>query len=398
MTVRSIALGLMQTLPAKTGRYGWLTAILWLVFLAPAYALDLRVMIQENSGQVNIGSSSNALVRDESGKVVGELASMNGFTAQPTDRGVALDRWKSSTLSIEPKDRNAVVWIGDKWYRGKAVITRAGSGLTAVNHVDMDQYLWSVLGGEMNGNWPQEALKAQAVAARSYALFRREKGANVLYDVGNTTLWQVYRGVQDESGGTQKAVNDTTRQVVIIKGTKRIIEAVFHSSSGGHTENSEDVWSSRVSYLRAVQDYDEGAPVYRWNKTFTRSDLSSRISGVGLIKSILPDEKSRTQGERYLRWNVEGDGGKRSISAEDLQGALDLKSSKVLSILPEPTKTASTKPMSADVSFNVTGGGFGHGLGMSQYGAYNMASKLRWNHQQILMHFYSGTQIGLIDQ
>jgi stage II sporulation protein D len=121
-----------------------------------------------------------------------------------------------------------------------------------------------------------------------------------------------------------------------------------------------------------------------------------RISGVGLIKTILPDEKSRTQGERYLRWTVEGEKGKRSISAEDLQGALDLKSSKILAIAPEPTKTASTKPMSADVTFNVQGGGFGHGLGMSQYGAYNLASKYNWNYQQILLHYYSGTQIGQI--
>jgi stage II sporulation protein D len=396
MTVRSIALGLMQTLPRHAGRYGWLTAILWLVFLAPAYALDLRVMIQENQRQVNIGSSSNALVRDDAGKVLGELASMNGFTAEATERGVALDRWKSSTISIEPKDKNAVVWIGDRWYRGRAVITRAGSGLTAVNHVDIDQYLWSVLGGEMNGNWPQEALKAQAVAARSYALFRREKGANILYDVGNTTLWQVYRGVQDESGGTQQAVNATTQQVVIVKGTTKVIEAVFHSSSGGHTDNSEDVWSSRVSYLRAVKDYDDGAPVFRWNKTFTRSELSNRISGVGLIKAVLPDEKSRTQGERYLRWTVEGEKGRRTISAEDLQDALDLKSSKILAIAPEPTKTASTRPMAADVTFNVQGGGFGHGLGMSQYGAYNLAAKYKWNYQQILLHYYTGTQIGQI--
>lgn len=398
MTVRSIALGLIQVLPRTAGRYGWLTAILWLVCLAPAYALDLRVMIQENQGQVNIGSSSNAVVLDGSGKVLGELAGMNGFTAQATGNGVALDRWKSSSITVQPKDKDAVVWIGDRWYRGRAVITRAGSGLTAVNHVDLDQYLWSVLGGEMNGNWPQEALKAQAVAARSYALFRREKGANVLYDVGNTTLWQVYRGVQDESGGTQMAVNATSRQVVIVKGTLRPIEAVFHSSSGGHTDNSEDVWMSRVSYLRAVKDYDDGAPVFRWNKTFTRSELSNRISGVGTIKSIAPDPKSLTAGERYLRWTVTGDTGKKTIAADDLQDALDLKSSKIFAITPEPTKTASAKPTSADVTFSVQGGGFGHGLGMSQYGAYNLASKYKWNYQQILLHYYTGTQIGQINQ
>jgi stage II sporulation protein D len=147
-----------------------------------------------------------------------------------------------------------------------------------------------------------------------------------------------------------------------------------------------------------VPDYDEGAPVYRWNKTFTRSQLSDRITGVGLIKSITPDPKSQTAGQRYLIWNIEGEQGKKRLKADDLQEALDLKSSKVLAITQVPTKTASTKPTSTDVTFNVEGGGFGHGLGLSQYGAYNLASKLNWKYDQILLHFYTGTQIGQIAQ
>jgi stage II sporulation protein D len=93
----------------------------------------------------------------------------------------------------------------------------------------------------MSANWPQEALKAQAVAARSYALYKRSTSGNSVYDVGDTTTWQVYKGLETEAPGTQSAVNATAGQVMTYGG--KIILAVFHSSSGGHTENVEDIWT-----------------------------------------------------------------------------------------------------------------------------------------------------------
>lgn len=155
---------LLSKLKFTTGRGWWLTALIWIVTIAPASAaLDLRVLIKQGVGQVNVGSSTNAAIKDSSGRSLGVIQGMNGFAAQASGGGVAINNWRSGGLWIEPTG-DGVVWIGDRWYRGRAYLAPAKQGLTVVNYVDLEQYLYSVLGGEMNGNWPQEALKAQAVS------------------------------------------------------------------------------------------------------------------------------------------------------------------------------------------------------------------------------------------
>jgi stage II sporulation protein D len=391
MTPRSL-IALLRPLLKLAGQHGWLTGLLWILLIAPAKAaVELRVAIEENTPAVNIGSSVNAVVRDAAGKAVGEIKGMNSFVAKRSSAGVTLDRWQSPILTVEPKQENGVVWIGDRWYRGRAVLVPTGQGLTAVNYVDIERYLYSVLGGEMNGNWPQEALKAQAVAARTYALYQRERTRSGVFDVGDTTRWQVYRGVQDESSGTQMAVNATEGQVLTYQG--RLIEAVFHSSAGGYTDNSEEIWSEARPYLRAVPDFDQGAPVYQWRKTFTPAQLSSLIPGIGEIRAFEPQQV--TTGGRVKRMLVKGSQGTQTIEGDRMRDLLDLRSTK-FAVKPIYGKLASKNaPQAVPASFEVDGNGFGHGLGLSQYGAYNLAKEGK-NYQTIVLHYFSSTQLSRI--
>jgi stage II sporulation protein D len=360
---------------------------------ALAASLELRVAIEENVPQVRIGSSVNATITDAStNQPLGEIQGMNGFTATPGGRGIALDRYSASSIAITPKDPNGVVWIGDRWYRGRTIIRPSSSGLTAINHVDLEHYLYSVLGGEMNGNWPQEALKAQAVAARSYALYRRNRDGNSSFDLCDTARCQVYRGVQDESTGTQTAVNGTAGQVLTHNGT--IIEALFHSSSGGHTENVEDVWSTRVPYLRAVPDYDQAAPVYSWTKTISSTELGN-IVGLGPIKNVIPIG-SPTAGGSYRKLQfISTSGTSKAVTTENLRDTLNLRSAKIKIIGQFSNTKANTKTQNPD-TFIIQGNGFGHGLGMSQYGAKGMAEQ-GVNYQQIVLHFFQNTKLAKID-
>lgn len=391
MIARLLLSFLLSQLKFAAGRNWWLTALIWFAMLSPACALDLRVAIQQNIKQINIGSSTKAVIRDESNRPLGEIQGMNGFTAQTTNGGVALDRWNGRALSVEPTG-GGVVWIGDRWYRGRVMLVPTGQGLTAVNYVDLEQYLYSVLGSEMNGNWPQEALKAQAVAARSYALYQRQRSASGVFDVGDTDTWQVYTGVDRESIGTQMAVNATAGQVLTYGG--QIINAVFHSSSGGCIDNVEEVWTQPLPYLRAKKDYDQGAPVFQWSKTFSRDQLSRRITGVGEIQSIEP-ERATSMCRRVISMRVKGDKGTRSVSGDTLRDALDLRST-LFSIVPQVDRAAKSNQPTA-MSFVVTGGGFGHGLGLSQYGAYNLALQQGWNYQQIVLYYYDKTTLAKIE-
>jgi stage II sporulation protein D len=160
----------------------------------------------------------------------------------------------------------------------------------------------------------------------------------------------------------------------------KVILAVFHSSSGGHTENVEDVWKQPLPYLRGVADYDQGAPVYEWTKDFSRSQLSRLISGVGNVISMTP-ERTTPQG-RVITMIVKGDRSTRRISGNDLRSALGLKSTL---FVVNPTSDG----------FQVNGRGFGHGLGLSQWGAHNLAAQ-GVNYQRILDHYYQNASLARI--
>jgi stage II sporulation protein D len=359
---------------------------------APAQAaLELRVAIEDDIPQVQIGTSTAAVLRDDAGKVVGQISPLQGAIAQSSQGQVQLGTAKATALWVEPS-ANGLVWIGDgtngRWFRGKARLVPSPKGLIAVNYVDMESYLYSVVASEMPPSWPLESLKAQAVAARSYVLKQRDRTANTVYDVGDDTRWQVYKGVEAETNTTQAAVKATSGQVMTYQGG--IIEAVFHSSSGGHTENSEDVWSQKVPYLRAVADYDQSAPVYSWNEVFSNDTLGQKL-GVGRIKTLSVVESS-PQG-RVRRIKVEGESDQRVMTGEQLRIALNLRSS-LFKITPQKEADAAGKSL-APQTFQIEGRGFGHGLGLSQYGAQALATK-GWTYGQILTHYYQGASLSRI--
>ncbi|QIR40950.1 SpoIID/LytB domain-containing protein [Tolypothrix sp. PCC 7910] len=361
------------------GRHWWVTLLLWVALVAPAQAsVILRVAIERDVNQVKVGSSTPATVKDSTGRTLGELPAMNSFYAQAVPGGVALDKWQAGLFWIEPTGKG-YVYIGDRWYRGRTLVVATEKGLSAVNWVDMEEYLYSVIGGEMDAQWPQEALKAQAIAARTYALYERERqrNRNPIYDLGDTPdRWQIYKGVSSETPTTYAAVDGTAGQVLTYQN--QIILSVFHACSGGHTENVEDVWGSKEPYLRAVQDYDQNISECNWVKTFSPTEISSRISGVGNVKDVITEAFSPFQSVKVLK--IIGDKGTKVLQGEDVRTALRLKS----------TRFRVTR--GADGSFILQGLGYGHALGMSQWGAYNLARRGA-NHLQILGHYYQGVAL-----
>ncbi len=366
----------------------WLGVLVFLLVAAPAQALDMRVAVEENASQVQVGASTTAIIKNTSGQVLGRLQAMTGNNAQVQRGQVTLGPWNGSQVWVEPSG-DGLIWIGDRWYRGKVLLTPKGQGLTAVNYVDVEEYLYSVVASEMPPSWPQEALKSQAVAARSYALKKRDTKTGSLFDVSDTTASQVYKGAAAETDSTRTAVKSTAGQILTYSG--QVIEAVFHSSSGGHTENSEDVWSSPLPYLRGVPDYDQEAPVFSWSKQFTGQQLTSKIasylgsevSGIGNIVAIAPAVTSPTGRLKTVR--IQGEQGSRTVSATKVRQALDLRST-LFSVVPQGGTKAS------NTTFVFQGRGFGHGIGMSQYGALGMA-KQGQSYQQILGYYYQNTAL-----
>ncbi|BAY24396.1 SpoIID/LytB domain-containing protein [Calothrix sp. NIES-2100] len=359
------------------GRHWWLGILLWIALVAPAQAsVILRIAIERNVNQVKVGSSTTATVKDGTGRTLGQLPAMSSFYAQAVGGGVALDKWQSGLFWIEPTGKG-FVYIGDRWFRGRTLVVPTEKGLTAVNWVDTEEYLYSVIGGEMDAQWPQEALKAQAIAARTYALYERERQrSNPIYDLGDSPdRWQIYKGVSSETPTTYAAVDATAGQVLTYQN--KIILSVFHACSGGHTENVEDVWGSKEPYLRAVQDYDQNIKECNWVKTFSSGEISS-ISGVGNVTDMIVEARSPFQSVKVLK--IIGDRGTKTLQGEEVRTALRLKSTRF------------NVSKGADGSFILQGLGYGHAIGMSQWGAYNLARRGA-NHLQILGHYYQGVAL-----
>ncbi|WAS04711.1 SpoIID/LytB domain-containing protein [Gloeomargaritales cyanobacterium VI4D9] len=352
-----------------------------------ASATELRVGIQQGAQTVRVGASGNAVVTDGSGRTLGTLPPMLGFVAQVQGGQVVLHTFRGRDLWVRPTD-NSFVFISDDWYRGRLRLVARPDGLLAVNHVPLEEYLYSVVGSEMYPFWPLEALKAQAVAARSFVLFRLRRPADPDFDVGRTVTWQAYKGYSRESDSTREAVTATTGQVVTYRG--QIIEAVYHAASGGHTENVEDIWSAPRPYLRGVPDFDQEAPVYSWQKTFTQAELSRLLPGVGQVTSLTP-VRTTPQG-RVVEMRVTGTAGTKTFTGAELRRLLDLRST-LFQVTPTRGDIASTNPVDTpNGGFEFQGRGFGHGLGMSQWGAFGLAQR-GYNYQQILQYYYQGTEI-----
>lgn len=363
----------------------WLgSCVLWMILVLPAQAaVEMRVAISQGEEAISIGSSTAGIIRDGNGQALYQLPELQGITIEGdigevdlTNGGETLA--ESSAFWLEPAD-NGYVWIGDRWYRGRVMVTLADGELTAINYVDLEDYLYSVVGSEMPTSWPQAALQSQAVAARSYALYKRARTRNPFYDVDATTTYQAYKGLEQEHANTIAAVDSTENQVVTHNG--EVIEAIFHSSSGGFTENAGEVWSNDVPYLQGVEDFDQNAPVFSWEKTFTLSEFSEKIGDIGEVNTIGTPELT-TRG-RVASITITGEDGEEVLRGRDVRAALGLRSTRFTIEIDGENVT-------------VSGFGFGHGVGMSQWGARNLAEQ-GWRFEDILQHYYQSTVVAQIE-
>lgn len=341
---------------------------------------------------------------------------------------------KSIVLSVQAIDENGRVEVNNKAYRGKILIKKMDNGMTVINDLPLEQYLYSVVPEEMPSSWPIEALKAQAVAARSYAIYSMNRHEAEGYDVCALTHCQVYGGSNVENEIAAKAV-DATRGQVLLYDHKPIF-AAFHASSGGSTGNSEDVWGTFIPYLRSVTDYDQNSPDYHWMVQFTPADLSQLLSqygyNIGTLQSITLSDFNSGQSDRSVGGAVKevvfsGSQNTVELTGSKVRSILGLKSTKfaigVFVPLPKKIDVAIARNSGYNKSIDVNlpdyqvpkmmtgsknihlitdsneeiikveGYGSGHRVGMSQWGAKALAEQ-GYDYQSILYTYYTEVSIG----
>ena len=280
------------------------------------------------------------------------------------------------------------IWVGQKRYSGILNLLVLESEILVINILGIEKYLSSVVGSEMPAKWPLEALKAQAIASRTYAL--KQKG-NPIYDIDSTQKNQVYNGLESRTYKTARAVRSTRSLVLTYKN--KLINALFHSSSGGMTENSQDVWKNEYPYLSSVRDFDRNNPKLQWKKKFSSGELQKLFPEIGGIKKI--EILNITNTGRVKNVKISGKYGSDQISGVDIRKRMNLKSTFMRFKFIEDKKYISDNDNSNNPIENtliVFGQGSGHGVGMSQWGARYMASKGQ-KAERILKHFYKGVGI-----
>ncbi|MBI4054703.1 MAG: SpoIID/LytB domain-containing protein [Elusimicrobia bacterium] len=331
---------------------------------------------------------------------------------------------RSTFILEEVRYGQGFPWTGrsDREYRGNLELFWRGGGFYLVNLVSLEEYLYSVLPSEMEESFPMEALKSQAVLARTQALYRKKSlqpHRKHGYDLCDDQHCQVYRGVRKESRRTSRAVEETWGEVLGYEG--KLVHGVYHSTCGGMTHPSEQVWRARVPYLKGVLDGDpselkppEGAwemnqwikypppafcglrryvhpSKFRWLRVIPKQELErnlDRAYRTGRLLGLRVLERASSGHLRMLL--VQGSRRSVTIGKEHLMrrhlGLGPLRSS-VVSI--EARLDGQGEPS----EFFVYGAGWGHGVGLCQSGAAGRAHLGRATHEQILKAYFPGTQL-----
>ena len=215
--------------------------------------------------------------------------------------------------------------LSDRSYRGFIEFGRyTGENITAVNVVGLEEYLYSVVPSEMPASYGEEALKAQAVAARSYTMTRLHAHASAGYELCDNTHCQMYKGYGGESAKTNNAVDSTKGIMAYYDGSP--INAVFHASSGGHTDNAENVWVNEIPYLKGVPEFNE-IDMNTWSREFTSGDIESIVSAngdyVGKVTDIVLTKISDTG--HIVELKIVGTAGEKIVSKESIRSYFSSK-------------------------------------------------------------------------
>jgi len=370
-----------------------LVCLALVVAAAPARAgqTPVRISLMHHYFQVVVSSEGGLSVRQPeeatgSPYVAPELTTVLDIRASGSGLLLAGAIHAAATLAIEPAPGYPISIDGDR-YRGSAIVQANADGtVDVINVVDLEQYLYGVVGSEMDTTWPTAALQAQAIVARTYAVAHLGTREWLGYDLLAGEQDQAYKGMQAETPSSIAAV-DATRDTVLVYGGQ-LVHAYYSSCDGGYT-SSGDALDDPEPYLQAMPDrYCRLSPDEHWSADVPLEAFGERFRAqygdIGAITTISAGPSDASG--RFLSVSVQGDAGSRSIPAtafRALAGNHLVRSTRIDSIALDGQ------------DIHVLGSGFGHGVGMSQWGARGMADEGR-SAQDILRYYYRGVQFAQI--
>ena len=385
----------MDLSPIKTVAGRFLPLVLGLVLaMVPSLAQaaqSIRVLLSSDVHKLDVQSEGAVWLTDSSrqGRAIRSSAHII-----PHGKGFLVNgvRMSHERLTLQLARTNGQMQPGSKPVHdqrlavpvsGLVHVVRKGKGFLVINQVDLEEYVKGVVPAEVNSAWHPEMLKAQAVAARTYALYQQMLSATREYDVAATVQDQVYKGKNGVDAAVLRAVDETRGLVLTYEHAP--IYAAFSSTAAGLTEDAVTVWSKEYPYLKGVEcPFDLESPFYQWKVSFRLEKLEQSLRqqgfAVGTIAAMEPLTFSR--GGRVAKLRVIHSDGELILRGEDLRKAVGY------SVVP------STQFVIEAVGREVilSGYGAGHAVGMCQWGGKELA-ELGYPFSTILSYYYPGTEL-----
>lgn len=349
----------------------------------------IRVAIVNDAEQFGVSVRGRySLVDIAGGQELSQGRRLNASDVSVKRNGIQIgeDWYGSDHVRFAPQKDITIYFDGrNRQYRGTIdIILKKDRKFLVVNTVELERYIRGVLYHEVSNRWPMEAMKAQAVAARTYVLYQTLKNAKEAYDVTGDIYSQVYGGRSAERFRTNIAVDRTRGQILFFND--QMLPAYYHSSCGGHTENARNLWEHDLAPLKGVVcHFCRSHPHSTWKKNYRLKDIQDKLieNGykIGPIKDI--SVLDRNLSGRITAVKITG----RDGASVDIQGI------KFRSMIgPNAIRSNNYEVAMAGYFFDLTGKGWGHGVGMCQWGAYQM-SRERYTSDEILQFYYPGIVI-----
>ncbi len=372
----------------------------------------VRVLLEDNTTEITASADESFAIECLTGGRQSVYYSSQEVTVRRDDDGLSVRNNRGETIqahldevNILPRGNDNRLRLDNKRYRGILKILPNGGNVELINIVYMEDYLRGVVPPEIGKRTDDEieAVKAQAVAARTYAMAHLQQYGNQPYDMKSSIIDQVYEGVEVENKLVDKAIDLTAGWVLMYQDN--FVNAYYHSTCGGMTDDVSAVWDRKeVPYLKAVQDGDACAwsKYYRWKEYFTESQLRGRVEQflasdrgrdlrIGPIRDVTIND--RTPGGRVVTLSVKTDDDVYQFHRDRIRWVLGRTSSPDL-ILPSDRFDIQVERNGngyvTAVTFN--GSGYGHGVGMCQCGAIGLSRK-GWTFDKILTHYYTGVNV-----
>ena len=345
----------------------------------------IRIAVVENARRVVLTSRDGFFVKSSAGVKLGrqmtsaEIGMQKGITVNLKD---SLEK----ELLLVPVSGGRIA-IAQSPYEGIFRIRKTPEGLLVTNELDLERYLEGVVPAEMPPDWEGEALKAQAVISRTYALYKKRENQGKGYDLAGSVLGQVYKGgIADPR--TSYAIAQTRGKVLTYGGELAL--TFFHSTSAGPTEDASERWNIDLPYLKGVScPLDRDSPYFQWERTIPLRDLEEGLQKAGYpvraLATLTPFQWSRAG--RLLTVRILHAGGELILKAEELRKILGFR------ILP----STHFEIDSFGRELHIRGNGYGHGVGLCQWGA-NVMARQGLKSEEILLYYYPGVALKFYEE